>query len=455
MEQLAAITNVVIIGAGKGGTALLGILHNDPTTNVLGMVDINPDAKGLVKAKKMGIPVAKYVHGFLENSEQKIDILIDVTGEERIQQELQNSLPLGTSMIGGITAKFIWALIDARRDKQIIEQKYHQLKATLETSSNEEIIFGINPMMQEIRQMILQVARTPATVLITGETGTGKEMMAMCIQRFSHLKDEPFVKINCTAFSPSLLESELFGYKKGAFTGAMKDKVGLLEKGDGGTIFLDEIGDISLDMQVKLLRFLQFGEVRPVGSTETKIIRSRIIAATNRNLEQLIKAGKFRADLFYRINSFILELPALRDRKEDIPVLVYHFLKLAVIKMNKKVETIANDAMESLNNYQFPGNIRELQSIIERAVILCNGKEIDSSHLPVGVQSSKTFNYQKGILAAKEVMVNQFERQALQHYLIKTKGKVTEAALLAKVPRRTFYRMMEKHQIKKEHYKNR
>ena len=250
----------------------------------------------------------------------------------------------------------------------LIEQKYHQLKATLATSANDEIIFGINPTMQEIRQRILQVARTPATVLITGETGTGKEMMAMCIQRFSHLKDEPFVKINCTAFSPSLLESELFGYKKGAFTGAMKDKIGLLEKGDGGTIFLDEIGDISLDMQVKLLRFLQFGEVRPVGATETKIIRSRIIAATNRNLEQLIETGKFRADLFYRINSFILELPALRDRKEDIPCLVNHFLDLLCSQYGLPSKRVSDYVMETFENYSWPGNIEELKVTTQRLI---------------------------------------------------------------------------------------
>ena len=321
-------------------------------------------------------------------------------------------------------------------------------------ASNEELIFGINPAMKDIRRMIHQVAPTPATVLITGETGTGKEMIATNIQQNSHLKTEPFIKINCTAFSANLLESELFGYQKGAFTGAMRDKPGLLEKGDGGTIFLDEIGDISLEMQVKLLRFLQFGEIRPVGATETKIIKCRVIAATNRDLQKLIKSGNFRADLFYRLNSFVLELPSLKNRKEDIPVLAYHFLNLAVIRINKKVTTISPKAMECLNGYHYPGNLRELQSIIERGVILCTGNELDVHHLPIGIQSSKSFDYKKGLMTTKEEAINQFERQALQHYLINAVGNVTTAATLAKVPRRTFYRLMAKHKIDKSQYRN-
>ena len=446
--------NVLIIGAGKGGTALLEMLYNDPTTQIVGVVDINPDARGIELAKKMGIRVSKYAQLFLENKNSHIDIIIDVTGIDRVQKELRAIKSPETRMITGIAAKFIWALIDARKDKEVLEQKYHQLKAFLDDSPNEELIFGINPAMQEIRQMISQVAPTPATVMITGETGTGKEMIATSIYLSSHLKNEPFIKINCTAFSAHLLESELFGYKKGAFTGALKDKAGLLEKGDGGTIFLDEIGDISLEMQVKMLRFLQFGEIRPVGSTETKIVRCRIITATNRDLDKLIREEKFREDLYYRLNSFILELPPLRQRKEDIPVLAYHFLKLAVMRINKKVSTISSPAMKCLNEYDYPGNLRELQSIIERAVILCSGSELLPDHLPVGMQTSKGYDHKKGLMAAKEETIDRFERQALQHYLIIAKGNITNAALMAKVPRRTFYRMLEKHKINKDQYKS-
>ena len=446
--------NVIIIGAGRGGTALLEILKDDPTTNILGVVDVNPEAKGIALAREMGIRTAKYADIFFDDKNLKIDILIEVTGSQKLQEELRRKKSPETRMISGIAVKFIWSLIEAQKSKRIYEQKYLNLKASLGTGPEAQLIYGTNPIMQQVRQMIGQVAATPATVLITGETGTGKEMIATAIQQASHLKDGPFVRINCTAFPPQLLESELFGYKKGAFTGAVKDKAGLLEKGHGGTIFLDEIGDISLNMQVKMLRFLQFGEIRPVGSTETKTVRCRIIAATNRNLEKLIKKEKFRKDLYYRLNSFIIELPPLRDRKEDIPVLAFHFLKQAVNKLNKKVGSISTRAMEYLTEYQYPGNLRELQSIMERAVILCEKDEIGPAHLPISVQSSPVlYDYKKGLATARREVISQFERQAVQHYLTTAKGNVTRAAMLARVPRRTFYRLMEKHNISKNYFK--
>lgn len=447
--------NVVIVGAGVGGSALLETLIHDETTHIIGVVDINPEAPGVAKARNFGIPVSKYADTFINNPDLKIDIILDVTGNPKVLQALRTAKSQDTRMISGIAVKYLWSLIEARNDNRILQQKYHALKASVSGKSGEEIIFGTNPVMQQIRHMIGQVAPTPATVLILGETGTGKEMIAKSIQQQSRLKDKVFIPINCTAFSPQLLESELFGYKKGAFTGAMTDRTGLLESGDEGTIFLDEIGDISLEMQTKLLRFLQFGEIRPVGSTETKKVKTRIIAATNRNLKQLIKEGKFREDLFYRLNTFVIELPPLRERKEDIPVLAYHFLKQAVVNLNKRVSAITPDAMECLNEYDYPGNLRELQSLIERAVILTMDEKITSEQLPQTIRSeTKVYNYKQGLMSAKEEVINQFERQALQHFLLEAKGKITEAALLARVPRRTFYRLMEKHDIKKDHYKN-
>lgn len=449
--------NVVIVGAGQGGVALLEILKDDPTSRILGVVDVNPEAPGILMAKAIGIPVSKRAETFLLDKELKVDILIDVTGSDKMMHRLRAMKSNETRMIGGIAAKYIWALIEAQRDKQLYQERYQALKASIKTESREELIFGTNPVMQEVRQMMQQVAATPATVLITGETGTGKEMIAAAIQQMSHLKNEAFVKINCTAFPPHLLESELFGYKKGAFTGAVKDKPGLLEKGDGGTIFLDEIGDISLDMQVKLLRFLQFGEIRPVGSTETKIVKTRIIAATNRDLEKLIRKEKFRNDLFYRLNSFVIELPPLRNRREDIPVLIYHFLALAVNKLNKRVNNLSAAAIAALVQYDYPGNLRELQSIIERAVILCEGDMIEPVHLPVIVQPAKSplqVNYKKGLMLEKEKVVGDFEQKAIRHYLAQANGSITKAAMYAKVPRRTFYRLMNKHGIDKSIYKN-
>ncbi len=446
--------NVVIVGAGVGGSALLETLMHDETTHIIGVVDINPEAPGIAQARKAGISVSKYADTFINDPDLKIDIILDVTGNRKVLETLRAAKSPDTRMISGIAVKYLWSLIEARHDNRLLKQKYHALKASVSGKSGDEIIFGTNPVMQQIRHMIQQVAPTPATVLIMGETGTGKEMIARAVQQQSLLKDKVFVPINCTAFSPQLLESELFGYKKGAFTGAISDRVGLLETGDGGTIFLDEIGDVSMEMQTKLLRFIQFGEIRPVGSTETKKVQTRIIAATNRNLKQLIKEGKFREDLFYRLNTFIIELPPLRERKEDIPVLAHHFLKLAVANLNKHVGVIAPDAMECLNEYDYPGNLRELQSLIERAVILSSDGKVTAKNLPQAIQSdSKVYDYKKGLMKAKEDVISQFEKQAIQHFLLEAKGKVTEAAMLARVPRRTFYRLMDKHGLRKETFK--
>lgn len=456
MKNSLSISNVLIIGAGKGGNALLEILIADITSNIVGVVDLNPDAIGIVNAKKLGIKVAKSYKHFLDNQEQhKIDIVIDVTDSERMYDELKKYISPKITLISDKAAKFIWALIESRKNNELLKNKYRNLKEVLNEGNTTELIYGTTPAMQEIKEMIYQVAPTPATVLILGETGTGKEMIASAIQELSSVSAKPFIKINCTAFSQNLLESELFGYKKGAFTGATKDRKGLLHKGNGGTIFLDEIGDISLEMQVKILRFLQFGEVRPVGANKTETIQARIIAATNKNLEAMVEDNTFRKDLYYRLNSFILNLPSLRNRKEDIPVLAYLFLNKSVIKLNKKVSSISSSAMECLNEYEYPGNIRELQSIIERAVILCLGSTIRPEHLPMMVQNTNNlYQYELGLASAKKSVNNQFERQAIQHYLINAKGNVTEAAKLAKTPRRSFYRLLEKHNINKDQFKN-
>jgi len=448
------ITNVLIIGGGKGGDALLELLINDTSTNIIGFVDLNPDAIGIDNAKKYNIPIAKHPKKFLNSSEYHIDVIIDVTGNQKMYESLKKSTPADTMIISGKAAKFVWDLIEVNKNNDLLKKQFITLKESL-SDNHEDIIYGTNPLMQQVREMIHQVAPTPATVLILGETGTGKELIATAIQKLSNVADESFVKINCTAFSLQLLESELFGYVKGAFTGASKDKIGLLEKGDKGTIFLDEIGDISMEMQVKILRFLQFGEIRPVGSTETKIINARIITATNKNLEKLIKENKFREDLYYRLNTFAINLPPLRDRKEDIPVLAYLFLNKSAASLNKKITSISTSAMESLNEYNYPGNIRELHSIIERAVILCNESNIKPENLTMGVRSSNTtYKYEYGLSYSKKNVVEQFERQALQHYLIKAKGNVTNAAKLAKSPRRSFYRLLEKYKIDNTQYKH-
>lgn len=450
MEHLAKI---IIVGAGKGGLALLELFHSDPTIEIIGVVDRDIKAPGMHKAQELGLPTSRNISTFLIDPQFETNLIIDASGNQEVWDELQKINRPDIRVIGGVAAKFIWALLEAKNDKKLLEKKYEQLKSTLESRLNDSIIFGTNPMMRQVKMMIKQVAPTHSTVLIVGETGTGKEVIAEAIQRNSLLKDEVFLKINCTAFSPHLLESELFGHLKGSFTGASSDKEGLLGSADGGTIFLDEIGDISLKMQVKLLRFLQFGEIKPVGSTQTRIVKTRIIAATNRNLGELIKEKAFREDLYYRLNTFTIELPPLRLRQEDIPLLTQHFFKQAIIKLNKKVSRMHPNAQALIYAYQFPGNLRELQSVIEHAVIMCNGDEILPEHLPLFVQNTEAaFRFSEGLPISREKILDKFERSAILHYLTDAKGNVSKAAMIARVPRRTFYRIMKKYDISKGDY---
>jgi transcriptional regulator with PAS, ATPase and Fis domain len=267
------------------------------------------------------------------------------------------------------------------------------------------------------------------------------------------------VTVNCTAFSPSLIESELFGYKRGAFTGAASDRIGLLEMAHNGTVFLDEIGDMPMEMQAKLLRFLQSGEIRAVGDVQTKKVEVRIIAATNRKLEDAIERGEFRADLFYRLNAFTIHLPPLRERHEDIPMLAYHFLKSAQAKVNKRVSKISPETLSALTMYDWPGNLRELENVIERAVVLTTTDEIGIEHLPLVLQpqhageSLDVHALRDGLMSLKGTMIDKFEHQALCRYLAESGGNISRAADAAKVPRRTFQRLMAKHSIGSEVFK--
>ena len=271
--------------------------------------------------------------------------------------------------MGSNAALFVWNLLEARNQTEVLERKYQLAIRELDAQSDSEFIIGTNPKMKEISRLIAKVAPTPTTVLIRGESGTGKELVARAIHRSSALWNQPLVTLNCTALSPALLESELFGYKRGAFTGAYADRKGLFEKAHGGTMLLDEVGDMSLETQAKLLRTLQTGEIRAVGDVHTKAVSVRIIAATNRDVEKAIREGAFREDLFYRINTFTIALPPLRERLEDIPFLAEYFLQRARAKVNKRVESVSPEALSLLRSYSWPGNLRELENIIERAVV--------------------------------------------------------------------------------------
>jgi len=264
------------------------------------------------------------------------------------------------------------------RDLREIEE----LKQQLDSDPVKGELTSRSPSMRQILEMLPTVAGSSAVILIEGETGTGKEVTARAIHRLSSYTEGPFVALNCGALPDTLLESELFGYKKGAFTGADRDKIGRFKMADGGTLFLDEIGEISTAMQVKLLRVLQEGVYESLGSTKSERSNARIICATNRNLKRMVEEGTFRRDLFYRINVITFSLPPLRNRCEDIPDLAEFFLRKYRNKMGKPVQGIAEDVYAAFYKYPWPGNIRELENIIERAVVLCTKKRIDSSCLP-------------------------------------------------------------------------
>jgi len=235
-----------------------------------------------------------------------------------------------------------------------------------------EQIIGNSPALEAVLEQVERVAPTGSTVLIQGETGTGKELIAHAIHNISSRCGRPFVRLNCAAIPLDLLESELFGHEKGAFTGAIAQKIGRFELADKGTLFLDEVGDIPPALQPKLLRVLQEQEFERLGSTRTHQVDVRLVAATNRNLEEMVNRGEFRSDLYYRLNVFPVMLPPLRDRREDIPALVTHFAEILGRRMNREIEHIPTETMSALSSYQWPGNVRELQNLIERAVILSN-----------------------------------------------------------------------------------
>jgi transcriptional regulator with GAF, ATPase, and Fis domain len=257
------------------------------------------------------------------------------------------------------------------------------LQEEIKTEHNFEEIIGQSEKVRELLRKVEQVAPTDASVLICGETGTGKELLARAVHNRSRRKDRALVKVNCGSIPSGLVESELFGHEKGAFTGAMQQRIGRFELAHGGTIFLDEVTELPLDTQVKLLRVLQEGEFERVGSSKTMKVDVRVIAATNRDLNQVVNQGSFRADLYYRLNVFPLESPALRERKGDIPLLVSFFLSRFGKKLGKEARGVAQKSMESLIRYSWPGNIRELQNVIERAVVLARGPvvQVDESML--------------------------------------------------------------------------
>ncbi len=300
--------------------------------------------------------------------------------------------------------------------KEKLENENIYLKSELKQVFNFENILTNNEKFKETLEMIGNVSLSDSTVLILGETGTGKELIARAIHQLSKRNKAPLIKINCAAIPPTLIESELFGHEKGAFTGAIQRKIGRFEMANGGTLFLDEIGDLPFDLQTKLLRVLQEGEFERVGGRESIKVDVRIIAATNRDLSEMINKGEFRQDLFYRLNVFPVHVPPLRDRKDDIPLLVEHFVEVYSKKMNKSIKKISKNTLNKLMAYNWPGNIRELENIIERAVVISTGDK-----LVIGDWLEETTDVKpKGF-----VSLDQYEKDYIEKVLAHTKGKIS------------------------------
>jgi two-component system NtrC family response regulator len=323
---------------------------------------------------------------------------------------------------------------------QTLEADAEKYLEAQETSVRFQDILGNTPAMREIFAIVTRVSRTDATVLIQAESGTGKELLAKAIHSNSPRKSRPFVAINCGAIPETLLESELFGHEKGAYTGAHMQRKGKLELVDGGTLFLDEIGEMSPPLQVKLLRFLQEREIERVGGREIVRVDARVIAATNKDLKAELRAGNFREDLYYRLSVVNLKLPPLRERGEDIVLLANAFLRRSADAQRRKLRFGAG-ALEAISRYAWPGNIRELENTVERAVIMAKGKQIEVADLGIEVSPEAPD------LAPLRETRNRAERETVVDALVRTRGNISQAAKLLGVSRPTFHGMIDKHAL--------
>jgi Nif-specific regulatory protein len=334
-------------------------------------------------------------------------------------------------------------MVDAER-KKLVEENIH-LRQDLRKRYDFSNIIGTSGPLRQVYEQVAQVARTNTTALVRGESGTGKELVAQAIHYNSLRAKKPFVKVSCAALPDSLIESELFGYEKGAFTGAQVRKQGRFELADGGTLFLDEIGDINPATQVKLLRVLQEREFERLGGTQTIRVNVRLIAATNKDLEQAIAQGTFREDLYYRLNVFTICIPPLRERKSDLLLLADHFVEKFAREHGKIVRRISTPAIDMLTSYHWPGNVRELENCIERAVIVCDSQVIHAHHLPPTLQTAEASGTMTNLSLADAI--GGYEKDLIQDALKTTRGNRAKAARLLSTTERIFNYKVRKHAI--------
>lgn len=404
--------------------------------------------------------IGKHVTEVIENTRMHIVAqtgVAEIAGVQKIKgsQMIATRVPMikdgeVVGAIGKVLFRNLGELNDLYKRISKMEKELEHYKGEFKRVNKAKYsldnIIGIGKQMQELKAFSLKSSASDSNVLLLGESGTGKELFAHAIHNASKRAFAPFIKINCAAIPHELLESELFGYEGGAFTGAKKEgKIGKFEAANGGTIFLDEIGDMSLHMQAKLLRVLQEKEVERVGATSSEKVDARIIAATNKNLENLVAEGKFRSDLFYRLNVLTINIPPLRERKEDIPVIVNSLVEKISSNMEKYIEKVSEKAMEYLKNYDWPGNVRELENVLERAIsIIEKDNIIKPEYLPFSITG---INISKSIESLEEIL-NNAERQAILDALMIEKGNKSKAAKLLSVSRTSLYEKMTKYNIK-------
>ncbi len=355
------------------------------------------------------------------------------------------------SVVATMIAQHVINLETIRIEKEQLREENKRLRSELENKYRITNIVGNSNKMREVFQMVSQVCKSNATVLIRGESGTGKELVANSVHYNSNRAKGPFVKVNCAAIPANLIESELFGHEKGAFTGAVKQKLGKFELAHRGTIFLDEIGSIGLDVQANLLRVLQEKEFERVGGQKTIKVDVRILAATNKNLEQAVEEGSFRGDLYYRLNVFPIYMPPLRERKTDILLLADYFLETYSKENNKEIKRFSTPAIDMLMDYHWPGNVRELENCIERAVLLCDGGVIHSYHLPPTLQTGKESDTLPE-LSLEDAVAN-LEREMIIDALKNTRGNITAATQILKTTVRKFSYKAKQYGIHYKHYR--
>ncbi len=346
--------------------------------------------------------------------------------------------PHEVELVSGITSQMAVVLEKNRLSSELI-----LLKRELTGVSASEMIVGVSKKIEKCVETALSVIDSDVTILVQGETGTGKELIADFIQKNSNRKDKPYIKINCGAIPETLIEAELFGYEKGAFTDAKVQRIGKFEIANGGTIFLDEVGELSLNAQVKLLRVLQNGELFRIGGNQPITVYVRAIAATNIDLEEAIRKQRFRSDLFYRLNVFPIVIPPLRERKEDIPLLAHHFLEIYKKKLRKLIIGISDNAMVLLKNYDWPGNVRELENIIERAVITCSRKVVTVDDLPKNIIDSAKKETDSRIVVEIGSTMDEVEKRVITETLGYTRGDKKHAAEILGITRKTLYRKLK------------